>query len=93
MKEVIKTVNAYQVALEDVDDDYIYAFKGITSIFKAHRVSEDAFAFVSLADSKCYGNGVYASLEKLIGHALTYGNRVFEFKDCAEFVEWLNDEV
>jgi hypothetical protein len=93
MKRVVIELNVPNVALMDVDDDNIYTFKGCTDIYKAHRIEDDKFAFVSLNDSKCYANGIYDSLEKLIEYTLLDDDEVFEFVDFKEFVEWLNNEV
>lgn len=92
MKRVVTDNNDNYVLLKDVDVDNIYVFKGYSDIYKAHRIEDDKFAFISLADSKCYANGIYSSLQTLIEHTL-FGEEVFEFVDFTEFVEWLNDEV
>lgn len=93
MKRVVKDKNVYTVSLENVNACKIYAFKGCNKIYKAHRIGDDKFAFVSLANSDYFANGVHNSLEKLIGHTLWGDDEVFEFDDLEEFVEWLNDEV
>lgn len=93
MKRVVTELDVTKVVLTDVDDDNIYTFKGCDDIYKAHRIEDDKFAFVCLNDSKCYANGIYDSLEELIGHTLRAGDEVFEFVGFKEFVEWLNDEV
>lgn len=93
MKRVVQDKNDNYVLLQNVDEDNIYVFKGYTHIYKAHRIGDDKFAFISLNDSKCYANGIHDSLEKLIGHTLGYGDEVLEFDDFEEFVDWLSNEV
>ena len=92
MKRVVKDQNDNYVSLQNVDEDNIYVFKGYSDIYKAHRIEDDKFAFVSLANSKCWANGIYNSLQTLIEHTL-FCDEVLEFEDFEEFVEWLNDEV
>lgn len=93
MKRVVTDNNDNYVLLQDVDVDKIYVFKGYSDIYKAHRIGDDKFAFISLADSKCWANGIYNSLKALIENTLFYNDEVLEFEYFAEFVEWLNDEV
>lgn len=93
MKRVVKDKKANYVLLEDVDADNIYVFKGYSNIYKAHKIGDDKFAFVSLADSQCYANGIHTSLKKLIDNTLFGDDEVLEFEDFDEFVEWLNYEV
>ena len=93
MKRVVKDQDDKYVLLQNVDADNIYVFKGYSTIYKAHRIGDDKFAFVSLDDSNCFANGIHDSLEKLIGQTLFYNDEVLEFEYFAEFVEWLNDEV
>ena len=93
MKRVVKDKNDNYVLLQNVDEDNIYVFKGYTNIYKAHRIGDDKFAFISLADSKCWANGIYNSLEKLIEHTLLGDDEVLEFEDFDEFVDWLSNEV
>ena len=75
MKRVVTDNNDNYVLLKDVDVDNIYVFKGYSDIYKAHRIEDDKFAFISLADSKCYANGIYSSLQTLIEHTL-FGEEV-----------------
>lgn len=93
MKRVVKNNCDNYVLLEDVDADNIYVFKGYSDIYKAHKIGDDKFAFISLADSECYANGIHNSLKKLIESTLFDDAEVFEFEDFDEFVEWLNYEV
>ena len=93
MKRVVKNSNTDTVSLKNVDEDNIYVFKEYSDIYKAHRIEDDKFAFISLADSKCYANGIYNSLEELIEHTLSDDKEVFEFDVFEEFVEWLYNEV
>lgn len=93
MKRVVTDNNDNYVLLQDVDVDNIYVFKGCSDIYKAHRIGDDKFAFISLADSKCWANGIYNSLEKLIENTLLGDDEVLEFEDFDEFVDWLSNEV
>lgn len=93
MKRVVTDKHDNYVLLQDVDADNIYVFKGYSDIYKAHRIEDDKFAFISLADSKCYANGIHDSLEKLVEHTLWAGDEVLEFEDFDDFVDWLSNEV
>lgn len=93
MKKVVKNNNEYTVSLKNVDTFKIYAFKGLSGIYKAHRVQGGLYTFVDMATSQCYANDVHSSLQNLIEHTLDKGYEVFEFYDLDEFVEWLNNEV
>lgn len=93
MKRVVKNQKDNYVLLQNVDEDNIYVFKGYSDIYKAHKIGDDKFAFICLADSECYANGIHTSLQTLIGDILYCDGEVFEFEDFEEFVEWLNDEV
>ena len=93
MKRVVQDKNDNYVLLQDVDVDNIYVFKGYSDIYKAHKIGEDKFAFISLADSECYATGIYPSLEKLIGDTLFCDGEVLEFDSFTEFVDWLYREV
>jgi ferredoxin-fold anticodon binding domain-containing protein len=93
MKRVVTDKHDNYVLLQEVDADNIYVFKGYSDIYKAHRIEDDKFAFISLADSKCWANGIYNSLEKLIENTLLGDDEVLEFEDFDEFVDWLSNEV
>lgn len=93
MKRVVKDQNDNYTLLQNVDEDNIYVLKGCSDIYKAHKIGDDKFAFISLENSDCYANGIHDSLEKLIGRTLGYGDEVLEFEYFDEFVDWLSNEV
>ena len=93
MKEVITNICTEKVLLNEVDIYKIYAFKGYSNIYKAHRVEKDRYAFIDMESSNFYANDVHDSLQKLIKNTIDNGNEVFEFANFEEFIEWLNDEV
>ena len=93
MKEVITNICTEKVLLNEVDIYKIYAFKGCTNIYKAHRVENDKYAFIDMETSTFYANDVHNSLQKLIKNTIDNGNEVFEFANLEEFIEWMNDEV
>lgn len=88
MKEVIQKTCTETVLVTDVDTYNIYAFQGHSSIFKAHRVDGNKYAFVDMDTCEFYANGVHNGLKACIKEALDDDYEVFEFTSGKEFFKW-----
>ena len=79
---------------DNVSDYKIYAFKGISNIYKLHRINErgiDRYAFISLENSLTYANGTFDSLRRAIETTIV-NDTVFEFDNVREFLEWATEQ-
>lgn len=84
------------------DANKIYVLKYGDLLYKAHRISDDKWAFISLSNSNTWANGEFDSLNKLFNSAMnkssnnaieSFSMNVFTFNNIKEFSEWLKDNI
>jgi hypothetical protein len=92
MKKVIKGEEAQVVTLANIDERKIYACVSYDTIYKAHRVDDDRWAFISMEESICWANGDYSSLREVIKSKIG-SNSIYEFDTTKEFLKWALEQV
>lgn len=90
MKQVVSTFEESIRRIQDVNSTKIYVMdKG----YKAHKLGNLSWAWVSLSNSECYANGIFDTLISLIDSATRRGWQVYEFDNLKEFAEWIAKET
>lgn len=66
----------------DYNENKIYAFSSCGDIFKLHRIG-DSWAFISMSDSICWGNGNFETAKKALA-----SRNCMVFNNQREFINW-----
>lgn len=92
MRLVVNKEDKKTVSIDNIDKDKIYAFVGVSNVYKLHRVNteerSERYAFISLSDSMFFANGVFETMKDAIGDCISGGDKVYEFDNPADFCQW-----
>ena len=92
MRLVVKEEDKKTVSIDKVKENKVYAFVGVSDVYKLHRVNTeehpDRYAFISLSDSMCFANGVFETIKDAVDYCISVGDKVYEFDDPADFCQW-----
>ena len=89
MNRVIKSNQIGLTPINKVSENKVYAFKGDNTIYKLHRISpHPKYAFISLDNSICYGNGIFNTFREAFKYTITSNKDIYEFDNTVEFLEW-----
>lgn len=96
MRLVVKEKDRKTVSIDKINENKIYAFVGMSDIYKLHRVNTEEhpvqYAFIGLSESRCFANGVFKSMKDAIDYCIAIDNKVYEFDDPVDFCQWALNE-
>jgi hypothetical protein len=95
MKQVIlKIEESNTITVDECSSlNKIYIYKSISGYYKLHNVGNGQYAFVDLASSSSWANGVGRFIDILTKTLETEKGQIFMFDSLKECVVWLYGEL